>query len=243
MRRTTVTTPRSAVASVARRAAATTAVLGTVAVLAPGAAQAEPVTTIVPGSSVLTVSKLVGNVADGRGCTVGFIGQRPDGSRVGIYAGHCGDQGQQVVVDGRIVGVNTASSAPSLTKTDLFVVPDAPDWGVFALDPKLAKAAPGGRIRPSTVGTARAGDQVCSQGISSGWRCGSVVSVDGGYIATTIPVQVGDSGGPLIRTSDNAALGIASRAATFDGPLRRNGSLFYDLGSALRASGTSLVVG
>ena len=57
------------------------------------------------------------------------------------------------------------------------------------------------------------------------------------------PSEIGDSGGPLIRTSDNAALGIASRAATFDGPLARNGSLFYDLGSALRATGTSLVVG
>lgn len=236
MRRTITSFPRNAAASVA--------VLGGVAALIlPASAQAEPVATVSPGSSVLTVTKLVGNVADGRGCTVGFVGQRADGTRVGLYAGHCGAQGQQVVVDGRIVGVNTGSSAPALTKSDTFVVPDAPDWGVFTLDPKLAKAAPGGRVRPTSVGTARPGDAVCSQGVSSGWRCGSVVSVDGGYIATTIPVQVGDSGGPLIRSSDNAALGIASRAATFDGPLARNGSLFYDLGSTLRATGTSLVVG
>ena len=235
MRRTITSYPRTLAASVA--------VLGGVAALVPAAAQAEPVASVVPGSSVLTVTKLVGNVADGRGCTVGFVGQRPDGTRVGLYAGHCGAQGQQVVVDGRIVGVNAGSSSPRLTKSDMFEVPDAPDWGVFTRDPKLAKATPGGRVRPTSVGTARPGDPVCSQGVSSGWRCGSVVSVDGGYIATTIPVQVGDSGGPLIRTSDNAALGIASRAATFDGPLTRSGSLFYDLGSALRATGTSLVVG
>ncbi len=235
MRRTTAT--------IARVAPAVAAALGGVAAALPASAQAEPVTTVVPGSSVLTITKLVGNVADGRGCTVGFVGQRADGTRVGLYAGHCGAKGQQVVVDGRIVGVNTGSSAPALTKTDTFVVPDAPDWGVFTLDPKLATAGPGGRVHPSSVGTARPGDAVCSQGVSSGWRCGSVVSVEGGYIATTIPVQVGDSGGPLIRTSDNAALGIASRAATFDGPIARNGSLFYDLGSALRATGTSLVVG
>lgn len=242
MRRTTASTHRTTVAA-ARRVAATAAVIGGVAALVPAAAQAAPVATIVPGSSVLTVSKLVGNTADGRGCTVGFIGQKPDGSRVGLYAGHCGAQGQQVVADGRIVGVNTGSSAPELTKADMFVVPDAPDWGVFSLDPQVAKAAPGGRVRPSGVGTARPGDQVCSQGVSSGWRCGSVVNVEGGYIATTIPVQVGDSGGPLIRTSDNAALGIASRAATFDGPLRRTGSLFYDVNAVLRATGTTLVVG
>lgn len=235
MRRTT--------ASIARIAAASAAVLGGVAALIPVAAQAAPVATVVPGSSVLTVSKMVGNMADGRGCTVGFIGQRADGTRVGLYAGHCGSQGQQVVVDGRIAGVNVASSAPRLTKSDMFVVPDAPDWGVFTLDPGVARAAPGGRVRPSSVGVARAGDAVCSQGVSSGWRCGSVVSVDDGYIATTIPVLVGDSGGPLIRTSDNAALGIASRSATFDGPLRREGSLFYDVGSALRAAGVALVVG
>lgn len=234
---------RRTVTTALRNAAASVAVLGGVAALVPAAAHAEPVATVVPGSSVLTVTKLVGNVADGRGCTVGFVGQRPDGTRVGLYAGHCGAQGQQVVVDGRIVGVNTGSSAPRLTKSDTFEVPDAPDWGVFTLDPKLAKAAPGGRVRPGSVGVARAGDPVCSQGVSSGWRCGTVVSVEGGYIATTIPVQVGDSGGPLVRTSDNAALGIASRAATFDGPLRRDGSLFYDLGSALRATGTTLVVG
>lgn len=240
MRRTTAT-GRTA-ASIARIATASALALGTAMALAP-AAQAEPVAEIAPGSSVLTVSKLVGNVADGRGCTVGFIGQRADGSRVGMYAGHCGAQGQQIAVDGRIVGVNTGSSAPRLTSTDTFVTPDAPDWGVFQLDPRLAKAAPAGRIRPSSVGTARPGDQVCSQGVSSGWRCGSVVSVDGGYIATTIGVQVGDSGGPLIRTSDNAALGIASRAATFGSAAKPNGSLFYDVGSALRASGLSLVVG
>lgn len=234
---------RRNITSMARKAAASVAVLGGAAALVPAAAQAAPVATISPGSSVLTVSKLVGNMADGRGCTVGFIGQRADGTRVGLYAGHCGAQGQQVVADGKIVGVNTGSSAPALTKTDTFVVPDAPDWGVFTLDPKLAKAAPGGRVRPSGVGTARAGDAVCSQGVSSGWRCGSVVSVDGGYIATTIPVQTGDSGGPLIRSSDNAALGIASRAATFDGAVSRSGSLFYDLGSTLRATGTTLVVG
>lgn len=234
---------RRTVTTALRNAAASVAVLGGVAALVPAAAHAEPVATVVPGSSVLTVTKLVGNVADGRGCTVGFVGQRPDGTRVGLYAGHCGAQGQQVVVDGRIVGVNTGSSAPRLTKSDTFEVPDAPDWGVFTLDPKLAKAAPGGRVRPGSVGVARAGDPVCSQGVSSGWRCGTVVSVEGGYIATTIPVQVGDSGGPLVRTSDNAALGIASRAATFDGPLRRDGSLFYDLGSALLATGTTLVVG
>ncbi|GAB3129403.1 hypothetical protein GCM10027289_11740 [Tsukamurella serpentis] len=234
MRRTTGSTPSTIAVAIGA------AVVGA-GVLIPAPAQAA--TTIVPGSSVLTVSKLVGNKADGRGCTVGFIGARPDGTRVGLYAGHCGAEGQQVVVDGRIVGVNTGSSAPALTKSDTFEVPDAPDWGVFTLDPRLATAAPGGRVRPSSVGTAKAGDQVCSQGVSSGWRCGSVVSVDGGYIATTIPVKVGDSGGPLIRTSDNAALGIASRAATFSGPVRTNGSLFYDLGATLRATGTTLVTG
>ncbi|GAA0989013.1 MULTISPECIES: S1 family peptidase [Tsukamurella] len=227
----------------ARSAAASLAVAAAVAALVPAAAQAEPVASVTPGSSVLTVSKMVGNVADGRGCTVGFIGQRSDGSRVGVYAGHCGAQGQQVVVDGRIAGVNIASSAPRLTSSDTFVVPNAPDWGVFELDPRVARATPGGKIRPTSVGVAKAGDPVCSQGVSSGWRCGKVISVDNGYIATTIPVQVGDSGGPLVRSTDNAALGLASRAATFNGAAKPNGSLFYDVSAALNAAGLALVVG
>jgi hypothetical protein len=234
---------RRTLAPLVKSAAASVAAVATVGSLLPAAAHADPIAAITPGSSVLTVSKMVGNVADGRGCTVGFIGQRRDGSRVGVYAGHCGDQGQQVVADGRIIGRNIASSAPRLTADDTFIVENAPDWGVFELDPKIARATPGGRIRPGSVGVARVGDPVCSQGVTSGWRCGKVLSVDNGYIATTIPVQVGDSGGPLVRSSDNAALGLASRSATFNGAAKPNGSLFYDVSAALNAAGLALVVG
>ncbi len=228
-------------------ASVVTAALGA---LAAPAAHADPILSSVPGpaigpgASVLTVSHMHGDTADGLGCTVGFLAQKPDGTRVGVYAGHCGSVGQKVVFDNHVVGTTVASSSPALTAAETFVDTDAPDWAVFTVDPTAATLAPTGRVHPASVGQAKVGDSVCSDGATSGWRCGTVVQVSNGYIATTIGVQTGDSGGPLIRTSDNAALGIASRAATFGNAPTPSGSLFYDLGSALRAAGgLSLVTG
>ncbi|GAA4390276.1 S1 family peptidase [Tsukamurella soli] len=236
-------TARSLIPAAALAAALTAAV-------APAAAYADPVLTSVstasigPGSTVMTVSQMHGNTADGLGCTVGFLAQRPDGTRVGVYAGHCGDVGQKVVFQNHIVGTVASSSSPKLTAAETFVDTNAPDWATFTVDPAAASLMPVGRVHPLSVGHAKVGDAVCSDGATSGWRCGTVVDVTGSYIATTIGVSTGDSGGPLIRTSDNAALGIASRAATFGNAPTPTGSLFYDLGSALAAAGgLSLVTG
>ncbi|MDF0530840.1 peptidase S1 [Tsukamurella sp. 8F] len=227
------------------------AVLATAALAAAptAVASADPVltaatsTTVSPGASVLTVSSMHGNTADGLACTVGFIGQRSDGTKVGVYAGHCGKVGEKVAFGNRVVGKTIASSAPQLTAQETFVNQNAADWAAFTVDPGSAQLVPGGRAKASSLGKARVGDKVCSDGATSGWRCGTVVQVDGSYIATTIGVQTGDSGGPLIRTADGAALGIASRAASFGNSKTPTGSLYYDLGSALSAIGATLVTG
>lgn len=198
--------------------------------------------SIAPGSSVLTVTKIENGLADGNACTIGFVGQRPDGSRVGIYAGHCGKTGQQVSADGVVIGEVLASSAPELTPERTFVNPKSADWAYFSVDPSTTRLRTGGTERPRTVAHARLGDPVCADGAKSGWRCGTVTSVADHYISTTIPAHVGDSGGALIRRTDKAALGIASRSTSVDGGAS-TGSVYYDLASALNTAGLALVVG
>ena len=223
--------------------AAALAVAGTVApAQAQPAQQARTPIVITPGGSVLTVTKIEGNLADGNACTVGFVGQKPDGTRVGVYAGHCGKAGQEVSADGAVIGTVAASSNPSLTAQRTFADPKAADWAYFTVDPTAAQMVTGGTVKPSTVAHAKIGDRVCAQGAKSGWRCGTVTTVTGDYITTTIPAHVGDSGGALIRTSDRAALGIASRATSFDGK-SSTGSMYYDLATALNTAGLALVVG
>lgn len=161
-----------------------------------GTSTATPDTvTVTAGSTVLTVSRMRGGVMDGGKCTVGFIGEHPDGSLVGLFAGHCGHVGQQVAASGRVVGTISASSGPQLTADAHFVNAKAPDWGMFSLDSQVAQAATGSTVRPNAVGVARPGDHVCSLGSTSGWRCGFVVEVDSDYITTTIPTKQGDSDG------------------------------------------------
>lgn len=198
--------------------------------------------TLSPGSTVLTVTKIENGLADGNACTVGFIGQRPGGSRVGIYAGHCGDAGQEVSANGVVIGKVVASTSPPLTPERTFADPGAADWAYFSVDGNATRLTPGGTERPSTVAHANVGDQVCADGAKSGWRCGVVTKVAGHYITTDIPAHVGDSGGALIRTSDKAGLGIASRSTSIDGG-PSTGSMYYDLASALNSAGLALVVG
>ncbi|ADG77172.1 Peptidase S1 and S6 chymotrypsin/Hap OS=Tsukamurella paurometabola (strain ATCC 8368 / DSM /CCUG 35730 / CIP 100753 / JCM 10117 / KCTC 9821 / NBRC 16120/ NCIMB 702349 / NCTC 13040) OX=521096 GN=Tpau_0531 PE=4 SV=1 [Tsukamurella paurometabola] len=162
-------------------------------------------------------------------CTVAFVAERPDGRRVALTAGHCGKRGQAVgaPVPGKpdaLVRVGTfaqSSNPPARTTPEGYVLPEdltAPDWGVIDLRPTTKSAAERGPVRPTRVGEARVGDRVCQQGVTSGWRCGVVRVVSPTQISTDITSRPGDSGGPLIRLSDGAALGIVSGGTAAEAP-------------------------
>lgn len=208
---------------------------------APGSARvAMPV--VGPGSEIGVVQE---RRADGRvrasDCTVGFVAERPDGRRVAVTAGHCGRRGQLVgaPTPGRAgalrqVGVVSQSSNPP--ENDF----TSPDWAVVDLLPSVPTVSTRGPVRQSVVGDARVGDRVCQQGISSGWRCGVVRAVTPNRILTDIKSRPGDSGGPLMRLSDGAAVGIATEATDDRVPATRQATMYVSLRDVLARAGGGL---
>lgn len=248
---------------VARVVATTVAVAAVVGGVGLPSASAAPVPVpgrvaapvLGPGSEIDVVQE---RGADGRllasSCTVGFIAERPDGRRVALTAGHCGKRGQAVgaPVAGRPdalvrVGTVAQSSNPPARKTrDGYVLPEdlsAPDWAVIDLAPKTRSTASRGPVRPTRVGDARVGDRVCQQGVTTGWRCGVVRAVSPTQIRTDIDGAEGDSGGPLIRPSDGAALGLITGGTAKEAPRDvPRMSFYWSLRDALaRGGGLRLV--
>lgn len=121
---------------------------------------------------------------------------------------------------------------------------DSADWGVIEFADRLPVNGSRGAITPSGVGKARTGDPVCAEGITTGRKCGKVLAVRGNWILTDVQSRPGDSGGPLIRTSDNAAVGLTSGIYGFEvgeNKFAIIGSTAYDLGATLRLAGLTLV--
>ncbi|VDR38350.1 Trypsin [Tsukamurella paurometabola] len=221
---------------------------------APGGRSVVPV--VGPGSEVGVVQEWgVGGRVRVKSCTVGVVAERPDGRRVAVTAGHCGEPGQQVGaraagVDGFVrVGAVAKSVAPRSRvdpKTGESYVVDAlaADWAVVDLSPRVSTRVARGPVRQTVVGVARVGDRVCQQGITSGWRCGSVLAVKGALFATDIKSRPGDSGGPVMRLADGAALGIASRGTGDDVSAGEQVTIYTGLQDVLaRGGGLRLATG
>lgn len=240
-----------------------------VGVAVPGAASAAPapspggtrvsVPVIGPGSEIGIVQERRGadRVRAGK-CTVGFVADRPDGRRVLLTAGHCGKPGQLVGVPIRSRGENglvrvgtVAQSSTPPTRINpesgraMPANPTAPDWAVIELQRGVKVSPSRGAVRPARVGDARVGDKVCQQGATSGWRCGSVLALRGPQILTSVDSDPGDSGGPLIRLADGAALGIVSTSTSENAPAGTpKTSTYWSVRDAFaRAGGLRLAVG
>ncbi|WP_019201181.1 S1 family peptidase [Tsukamurella sp. 1534] len=216
-------------------ASAAIVVLGGAGVLpaataAPAPAGARTALPVVgPGSEIGVVQE---RRANGRvrtkTCTVGFVAERPDGRRVAVTAGHCGSRGQQVgaPIPGergalQKVGTVTQSSSPRTMKDpetgeQVLVNPQEADWAVIDLHPRIPTTSSRGPVRQTRVGVARVGERVCQQGVTLGWRCGTVLAVTPTQILADITSRPGDSGGPLVRLSDGAALGITTAGTDDD---------------------------
>ncbi|GAA4389248.1 hypothetical protein GCM10023147_15740 [Tsukamurella soli] len=179
---------------------------------------------------------------------MGFAVVTPSGQRLGVTAGHCGspDQpvGRQQWIIGEIVQSKSPAVKPDPKRPGQFmpVNPFGPDWATFRVTDNTVKLLGSqGRIAPRTVGTAKVGNKVCQMGSVNGFRCGTVIKVQGDWILTDIKTTPGDSGGPLVRTSDGAALGIITDAVTLSdsdtGQVKGNATQYYSLPAVLAAAG------
>jgi len=224
--------------------AATAAVgVATSVLVAAAPASAAPRVVVGPGSEIDVVQKKTAEGIEVSACTLGVLALTPDGRRVGVTAGHCGRAGQIVAVPvpGQertiaSVGKIEKSSNPKITADGRTADPNQPDWGTIAFSAGVPLVNAQGKVRPTKVGRAAVGDQVCRQGRTTGWQCGKVADVAGNRVLVTMKGDHGDSGGPLVRLSDGAALGITSGGLDLS---REAGtqSEFFDLGFVLAQAG------
>ncbi|AOW92700.1 hypothetical protein BFN03_08295 [Rhodococcus sp. WMMA185] len=163
-------------------------------------------------------------------CTVAFIATTPSNQPVAVTAGHCAPSGTRAYIGGVLIGKTDKSS---LEERDEWG-PLEPDWAMITLNENAQAVAASDKVSPSSVGKARVGDRVCSDGVKTGWQCGRVTAVTGDMIWHNVHREPGDSGSPIIRTSDDAALGIYSGSATMLGV---EYGTAYSLSAALEAAG------
>lgn len=206
-------------------------------------------TQVAPGDRIDVLQRSLGNGQfDSLQCTMGWTVTSPEGERLGVTAGHCAPPNHPVGVQKYVVGEVVDTEAPIVTanpnKPGYFTPSDpfAPDWATFRItDPSVALRASSPQVAPSGVGLARVGDQVCQDGATKGYQCGTVTKVVDNWILTDIVTAPGDSGGPLIRTSDHAALGIITDAVTLSdektGAVTDRRTQYYALPALLAASG------
>lgn len=166
---------------------------------APTAA-AERAAVAAPGIPIYAVGENGSNR-----CTMGYAGMSSTTRRpIAVTAGHCGSTGATVLTTGRrpigrYVAVQTDQSG-----TNTY------GYAVIALNDDVATT---GSITPTFAierqGQAAVGQTVCLFGTTSGMRCGTVATCT--PTAATIAGSLskpGDSGGPVVRMSDHALIGI-----------------------------------
>lgn len=237
-----LTTPRRlAVAATAAAGAAVSVLVAT----AP--ATAAPRVVIGPGSEIDIVQKETAEGIEVSACTLGVLATTPDGRRVGVTAGHCGKVGQEVTVPAPgqaraliSVGKFEKSSNPPTKVIDgreFTTNVSHPDWGTVAFKQGVPLVNRLGKAAPKSLGKAKIGDKVCSQGRTSGWVCGSVTDVTDNRFRTDLKLRSGDSGASLIRLSDGAALGIHATGSGEPGNDGSEVSDYWDLGFVLAQAG------
>ena len=137
-------------------------------------------------------------------CTLSYTARNAEGQRLAVTAGHCGTLGEPVY-----------DNADRPIGTYVAVQPDDVDsrtygYSIIQIRPDVALSA---WITPTLAierhAQARPGDYVCLFGTTSGRRCSTVetVSATEGTIVGNLS-NGGDSGGPILRMSDRALVGI-----------------------------------
>ncbi|MEH3053820.1 MAG: DNRLRE domain-containing protein [Patulibacter minatonensis] len=178
------------------------------------------------------------SLTDSRWCTLGLIGKRTDGARVGVTAGHCVKD-----IGGAWSSFGTGLNVFEVSKVGTWVYDGRGDWGILPLVDGLTKRSQVFVTKSKTSGPQttrnpvyrinRASENVednyvCLAGATSGTRCGRVtdrrttVKFDNGTVvrglaSTNFCGTGGDSGGSVFK--GHIAYGIWS-----GGQKRNNGS-------------------
>ncbi len=82
----------------------------------------------------------------------------------------------RVYAGGKLIGETGKSSFEE--KWD----PISSDWATIALNGNAQPVAASNKVSPESLGKARVGDEVCSEGMTSGWQCGKVTATTGDWI-------------------------------------------------------------
>lgn len=210
---------------------------------------------IVPGRPQ-TTANIVGGyeyiVNNASYCSVGFSVTR--GSRKGFAtAGHCGDRGDSVEVEGQYVGSFQSSSFPGNDRAWVSVGSSHRLYGLVYN--YSARNYP--RVRGSSE--AGIGASLCRSGRTTGWKCGSItaknvtvnysVGAVYGLTQTNVCTGRGDSGGAWI-TGSGQAQGVTSGGNLPNGsndncslPSYQRQTYFQRLNPILSAYGLTLVRG
>jgi len=160
------------------------------------AAAAENGVTVFPGMEIRQESTM---------CTLGYVDPV---ARIAFSAGHCRGNGPVTDRNGRLIGVVTTSrdNTPdgSVVRVDQ-VISDY-ETITLAADVSVSNILPDGRaLVADAIAPPAIGQPVCHFGIVTGESCGTVERVNNGWFTMTngIVSQKGDSGGPVLRLTDN----------------------------------------
>lgn len=181
-----------------RIGAAAATLLTAAALLAAPTVAAEPPPVAKPGMSIHT--------RDGSRCTLGFTLTNREGSALAVTAGHCGhDRVGRVVYDNRArpLGRYVAARSDDMPHRQY-------GYALIALHPGVRPVAV---LTPATAilgaADAHVGEPACIFGKTTGHTCSTIAAASAryGFIADSITDR-GDSGGPVIRPTDSAIVGI-----------------------------------
>lgn len=184
------------------RAAITTtaAALGAAALLAtaPTAAAAGPLVAM-PG---MPIYQHDGD--EGTRCTLGYGASNAYHDQLAVTAGHCGTVGGTVRnKTGHIIGKYVAVQPDNVAAHSF-------GYSIIKLRDTVATSAAITRsMELERQAQAQAGDHVCMFGTTSGRKCGTVTDITPqvGNIEGFLS-EHGDSGGPIVRMTDHALVGI-----------------------------------
>ncbi|ETZ55269.1 hypothetical protein MAHJHV58_31820 [Mycobacterium avium subsp. hominissuis] len=153
-------------------------------------------------------------------CTLGYAASNAAHQPLAVTAGHCGAPGAPVRdKHKRIIG-NYIAVQPDNTASHQY------GYSIIRLRNGVATTAAITRsLSIRTQAQADTNDQVCMFGTTSGMQCGTVKTItpQAGTIASSLSAP-GDSGGPIIRMTDRALVGIlighnADRQETYFEPI------------------------
>ncbi|AGF71794.1 hypothetical protein A605_03915 [Corynebacterium halotolerans YIM 70093 = DSM 44683] len=140
-------------------------------------------------------------IGESKMCTLGVVGTDAQGRKVGLTAGHCGEPGElvasadswQVGPSGTVVASNAAH-----------------DYSVieFGSNAELTRSYNGVTVNEVGGAPVTLGQQLCKQGVATGFTCGITWAGDGNTQLSQVCASVGDSGGPVL--AGNRLVGLVS---------------------------------